>query len=230
MREVLDSPAFAVFLSLAAYEIGLLANRKTRLALLNPLLVAIVLTIGFLLASGTEYETYKQGGQVISFLLVPATVALALPLYRQFSLLRKNALPILAGIAAGSAANVALVLVLTKMLGLEEVLRVSLVPKSVTTPIGMALSEQIGGLPEITVAAIIITGIAGSILGQYVFRLLRIKDKVAVGVAMGTASHALGTARAIEFGETEGAMSALSIGIAGLATVFLAPLLIGLLL
>ncbi len=225
----MQSPAFSVFITLAAFEAGLFINRKTKLEFLNPLFVGMLLVIGFVYIADIDYEAYREGGQIITFLLVPATVVLALPLFRQFSLLKQNAGPIIVGIVVGSAANIALILLASKYFIEENVTKLSLVPKSVTTPIGIELSKQLGGIPEITVAAIIITGITGAIIGRYVFKLLRIKDKVAIGVAMGTSAHALGTAKAIEMGETEGAMSGLSIGIAGLVTVFLAPLMINLL-
>jgi len=176
--------------------------------------------------TGIDFETFNRGGDYISFFLGPATVVLAVPLYKKIQLLKSDALPILAGISAGSIAGMSSILFLSHFFGLDEVLSISLVPKSVTAPIGMEISRQLGGLPAVTVAAIVITGIIGAVLGPFICRCFRIKDKVAVGVAIGTASHALGTTKAIELGETEGAMSGLAIGIAGLLTVFLAPLLV----
>ncbi|MGE5458046.1 MAG: LrgB family protein, partial [Methanococcaceae archaeon] len=209
-----------------AFQVGTLLYKKTRLSILNPLLVASVLVMVFLLYFGIDFETYNLGGDYISFFLGPATVVLAVPLYKKIRLLKSNALPILAGISAGCIAGISSILTLSILIGLDEVISKSLAPKSVTTPIGIEISKQIGGLPAITVAAIVITGITGAVLGPFICRRFRIKDKVAVGVAIGTASHALGTTRAIELGETEGAMSGLAIGIAGLVTVFLVPLLL----
>ena len=226
LNEFLNTPLFGVLLSLTAFQVGTLLYKKTRLSILNPLLVASVLVMVFLLYFGIDFETYNLGGDYISFFLGPATVVLAVPLYKTIRLLKSNALPILAGISAGCIAGISSILVLSSLLGLDEVISKSLAPKSVTTPIGIEISKQIGGLPAITVAAIVITGIAGAVLGPFICRCFRIKDKVAVGVAIGTASHALGTTRAIELGETEGAMSGLAIGIAGLITVFLVPLLL----
>jgi Putative effector of murein hydrolase len=219
-------PLFGILLSLIAFQISTLLYRKTHLSILNPLLVASVLVMFFLIFFGINYETYNLGGNYISFFLGPATVVLAVPLYKKIRLLKSNALPILAGIIAGCIAGISSILALSRLLGLDDAISRSLAPKSVTTPIGIEISKQIGGLPAITVAAIVFTGIIGAILGPFICRCFRIKDKVAVGVAIGTASHALGTTRAIELGETEGAMSGLAIGIAGLITVFLVPLLL----
>lgn len=226
LNGLVNMPLFGILLSLVAFQIGTLLYKKTQLSILNPLLVASVLVIGFLLFFGIDYETYNLGGNYISFFLGPATVVLAVPLYKKIQLLKSNALPILAGIIAGCTAGISSILVLSSLLGLDDNISRSLAPKSVTTPIGIEISKQIGGLPAITVAAIVFTGIIGAILGPYICHCFRIKDKVAVGVAIGTSSHALGTTRAIELGETEGAMSGLAIGIAGLITVFLAPMLV----
>lgn len=226
LNEFFNTPLFGILLSLTAFQVGTLLYKKTRLSILNPLLVASVLVMVFLLYFGIDFETYNLGGDYISFFLGPATVVLAVPLYKKIRLLKSNALPILAGISAGCIAGISSILTFSSLIGLDGVISKSLAPKSVTTPIGIEISKQIGGLPAITVAAIVITGITGAVLGPFICRRFRIKDKVAVGVAIGTASHALGTTRAIELGETEGAMSGLAIGIAGLVTVFLVPLLL----
>jgi predicted murein hydrolase (TIGR00659 family) len=226
MISLLDTPLFGVLISIIAFEIGLYINRKTKIALFNPLLIAIILVMSFLLIFNIDIETYSKGGTLIYFLLGPSTVILAVPLYKQFELLKKNALPILAGITVGSVAGIITIFYMSKLFSLSGTIGTSLIPKSITTPIGIEVSKQIGGIPSVTVAAIILTGILGAIIGPYVCKTFRIKDKVAVGVSLGTASHAIGTTKALELGETEGAMSSLSIGIAGLITVFLAPILI----
>jgi len=225
MKDLLTSPLFTVMISLGAYEIGFLIRQKTGISLLNPLLTGIVLTIALLSGLNISYEEYSRGGSVISFFLAPATVSLAVPLYRMFHLLKKNALPILLGILCGSLAGIVSVILLAKLFCLTEELTKSLIPKSVTTPIGMVVSGKMGGYPPITVAAIIITGITGSIIGPVLNRAVRLNDRVAMGVAMGCCSHAMGTAKAMEIGETEGAMSGLTIALAGLVTVLLAPLI-----
>lgn len=211
LNDFLNTPLFGILLSLIAFQIGTLLYKKTRLSILNPLLVASVLLMGFLLYFGIGFETYNIRGDYISFFLGPATVGLAVPLYRRIRLLKSNALPILAGIVTGCIAGIPSILIFSSLLGLDEDITRSLAPKSVTTPIGIEISKQIGGLPAITVAAIVFTGIAGAVLGPYLCRCFRIKDEVAIGVATGTASHALGTTRAIELGESEGAMSGLAI-------------------
>jgi predicted murein hydrolase (TIGR00659 family) len=223
MKELLSSPLFTVMISLAAYEIGYLIRRKTGISLLNPLLTGIALIIALLTGLNITYGDYSRGGNIITFFLAPATVSLAVPLFRMFRLLKKNAFPILLGIFCGSLAGVVSVILLAKLFGLTEELAISLIPKSVTTPIGMAISEKMGGFPPITVVAIIITGITGSIIGPLLHRLVNLNDRVAMGVAMGCCSHAIGTAKAMELGETEGAMSGLTIALAGLITVLLAP-------
>lgn len=226
LSDFINMPLFGILLSLIAFQAGTLLYKKTQLSIFNPLLVASVLVMVFLLIFGINYETYNLGGNYISFFLGPATVVLAVPLYKKIRLLKSNALPIIAGIITGCIAGISSILTLSSLLGLDDTISRSLAPKSVTTPIGIEISRQIGGLPAITVAAIVFTGIIGAILGPFICQRFKIKDKVAVGVAIGTASHALGTTRAIELGENEGAMSGLAIGIAGLITVFLAPLLL----
>jgi predicted murein hydrolase (TIGR00659 family) len=225
MKELVHSPGFGVLISLLAYEVGLLIHRHSRLAMLNPLLLATCLLIVLLRALGISFEDYNQGGQVISFFLGPVTVALALPLYKQIPRFKANALPILTGIGVGAVTSILVVVLLARWFGFSEVLTKSLVPKSVTTPIGVAICQQMGGVPSISVAAIIITGVIGSILGPSLYKLLRCNDKIAFGVAMGASSHAIGTAKAMELGETVGAMSALAMAISGIVTVALAPLL-----
>jgi predicted murein hydrolase (TIGR00659 family) len=225
MKELVNTPLFGITTSLLAFELGYYVNKKTKIAFLNPLFLSQALIIIFLLRFNISFEAYNKGGQLISFFLAPATVILAVPLYKKIALLKQNALPIIIGITAGSICGMISVVLLSKLLGLSEVIKLSIIPKSVTVPIGVEISAQVGGLQSITVAAIIITGILGAIIGPYICKLFSIKDKVAIGIAIGTASHALGTTKAMELGETEGAMSSLSIGVAGLITVFLAPLM-----
>ena len=225
MTDILATPVFGVLISLLAFETGLWLNRKTRLSLLNPLLIAVALIILLIQLTPLSLEDYNRGGQIISFLLAPATVALAIPLYKSSRLLKESPGPILTGIVAGSLLSLLSIIFLSKLFHLSQELLLSMLPKSVTTPIGIALSEQLGGLPQVTVAAIVVTGIFGAVLAQPLFRILKITDPVAQGIAIGTASHVLGTAKALEIGEVEGAMSGLSISLAGLATVLMAPLL-----
>lgn len=225
INELLSTPYFGLLLSIIAFETGLLIYRKTKLPILNPLLTAIFIVIFVLKTSGISYETYNIGGNYISFFLWPATVALAVPLYRQLDLLKKNIFPVLSGILAGCITAIISTIFISRLLGFDTEITMSLVPKSVTTPIGVELSKQLSGIPSLTVVAIVLTGIIGAVLGPKVCKVLGLKDKLAIGVSLGTAAHAIGTTKALEMGEVEGAMSGLSIGVAGLITVVLVPIL-----
>lgn len=220
MRTVLTESVFlGAVLSLGAYELGLLLKKRFKMAIFNPLLIAIVCVIGVLVLLGIDYEEYNIGGQYISYLLTPATVCLAVPLYEQLSLLKKNFKAVAAGILSGVLASLVSVLILAKLFSLNHQEYVTLLPKSITTAIGMGVSEELGGIVTITVAVIIITGVLGNMIADIVCRIFHIQEPVAKGLALGTASHAIGTARAMELGPIEGAMSSLAIAVAGLLTV-----------
>lgn len=225
MKEFFSTPLFSIMISLLTFEAGTILYKKTKFPLFNPLLISQTLIILFLMRFQISFEDYNKGGQLISFFLTPATVILAVPLYKQINLLRENALPIITGITVGSICGMLSILFMSKLFHLDKELISSLVPKSITTPIGVEISKQLGGIPAVTVAAIIFTGILGSIIAPHTCKLFKIHDKVAQGIAIGTSSHAVGTSKAIEMGETEGAMSGLSIGVAGLITVVLAPII-----
>ena len=210
---------FGVFISLFAYLIGMELKKKFGWPVLNPLLVAIILVIAFLKATGITYTDYNEGASYISYFLTPATVCLAIPLYKQLELLKKNLTAVATAITAGVIGSVVSVYVMSMIFRLEHVHYVSLLPKSITTAIGMGISEELGGIVTITVAAIIITGIIGNMFGDVICRLCGIRHPIATGLAIGTASHAMGTAKAMEIGEIEGAMSSLSIAVSGLMTV-----------
>ena len=225
MKELLASPYFGIFLSIAAYALGCGLNRKFRTPLCNPLLIAIVLVVGVLLVFRIPYEDYNAGGEIISLFLAPATACLAVGIYSKLAVLKKYWLPILVGAVAGSASSMLSVYALCRLLGLDEQLTVSLIPKSVTTPIAVGIVESAGGLTPITVVAVIVTGILGAILAPTMIRLFRISDSVAAGLAIGACSHAVGTSKAVELGEVEGAMSGLAIGVCGVVTVVLSLLL-----
>lgn len=214
-----NSVFFGAVISLAAYEAGLLIRKKFKLAILNPLLIATVCVMAVLTLFKVDYTHYNEGARYISYLLTPATVCLAVPLYQQLELLRKNVKAVAGGIAAGVLASLASVFLLAKLFSLTHEQYVTLLPKSITTAIGMGVSEELGGITTITVAVIIITGILGNVIAEFVFKLFRIEEPIAKGLALGTASHAIGTAKAMELGEVEGAMSSLAIAVAGLMTV-----------
>lgn len=229
MNAIINSPLFGIFLTLVAFEAGVFVSKKFKYSFLNPLLIGNILIVGFLLITGISLESYNVGGDYISVMLSPATVVLAIPLYRQISKLRQFWMPILIGIFVGSLTSIACVILFSKLLGLSDTLMLSLLPKSVTIPMGSVISAQIGGIPSVTIIAITVTGITGAVAAPAVCRFCRIKHKVAQGIAIGTASHALGTTRAMEMGEVQGAMSSLAIGIAGLFTAIIAPILLTLL-
>jgi predicted murein hydrolase (TIGR00659 family) len=214
---------FGVAITLTAYEIGVIIKRKWKLAIFNPLLIAIILIICFLSVFHIDYEVYQDGSQYFTYLLTPSTVCLAIPLYQKLELLRKNKAAVLIGIFFGVLASLFSVLMFSLLFGLTHQQYVTMLPKSITTAIGMAISEELGGIVTITVTAIIITGILGNMFAETACRLLHIEEPIAKGVAIGTASHAMGTAKAMEMGEIEGAMSSLAIAVSGLFTVVLAP-------
>ena len=228
MSAIINSPLFGILLTLVAFEIGVTISKKFKYSFLNPLLIANILIVGFLLLTGISLESYNVGGDYISVLLSPATVVLAVPLYKQISKLKQFWKPILTGIFAGSLTSMACVIVVSKLVGLSETLMLSLLPKSITIPMGSVVSEQIGGIPSVTIISIVVTGITGAVAAPAICRFCRIKHKVAQGIAIGTASHALGTTKAMEMGEVQGAMSSLSIGIAGLFTAIVAPIILSL--
>ncbi len=230
INDIFSNPLFGILITLFTFQAGTVLYKRLNYSFLNPLVVSTFLIIGFLLIFNISFEEYNSGGSFISFFLGPATVILAVPLYRKISLLHENAIAIITGITVGSATGIASIILMAKIFGLDELVSTSLVPKSVTTPIGIELSTQLGGLPAITIAGIVVTGIVGAVMGPNICKFFKIEDKVAVGIAIGTSSHALGTTKAVEIGETEGAMSSLAIGIAGLVTVILAPLLVKLLM
>ncbi len=219
-------PLFGILLTLIAFEIGVALHKKWRHSLVNPLLIANILIIGFLCVTGISYDTYKVGGDYISIFLGPVTVVLAVPLYKQIQNLKKYWFSILAGICVGSLTSIFCVIATSRIFGLSETLMLSLLPKSVTIPMGSVVSEQIGGIPSVTIIAITVTGITGAVTSPVVCKFFRIKNPVAQGVATGTASHALGTSRALEMGEVQGAMSSLSIGITGVFSALAAPIIL----
>jgi len=213
-----NSIYFGIVLSLAAYALGVWLKKKLKRDYVNPLLVSVIVIIGVLLLFDIDYASFNAGGKYISYLLTPATVCLAIPMYRQLHLLKAHKKAVVLGLLAGVLASLASVLGLSVLFGLTHRQYVTLLPKSITTAIGLGVSEELGGFTAITVAVIIITGLIGNVTAQGFCRLLRIKDPVAVGLAIGTSSHALGTAKALELGEVQGAMSSLAIVVAGLLT------------
>lgn len=216
---VQNSVFFGVLISIVTYEIGAFIKRKWNVAIFNPLLISIALIIIFLIVFDVDYETYEFGAKYLSYFLTPATVALAVPLYEQIEPLKNNWKAIMAGILSGALTSALCVLILSVIMGLNHEQYVTLLPKSITTAIGMGLSEELGGIVTITVAVIVVTGVMGNMFAEQICRLFHVVDPVAKGIAIGSSSHAMRTAKAMEMGEIEGAMSSLSIAVSGLLTV-----------
>ena len=217
-----NSVYFGVAISLVGYVIGVQLKKKFKLAELNPLMISIIFVVGVVLLFKLDYPSYKKQAEILNYLLTPATIALAIPLYQQLSLLRKNLLAVICGIISGVFASMSSVLAMSVLFSLSHEDFVTLLPKSITTAIGMGVSEELGGIQTITVAVIIVTGVLGNVIGEGVCKLFRITEPISRGLALGTAAHAIGTAKALEMGEIEGAMSSLSIAVAGLLTVVFA--------
>lgn len=225
MAEFLQSLSlFPLVLTFGAFQVGLWCQKKWKSPLCNPILIALILVVGVLLLTGVSVEHYQKSTAVISWLLTPATVCLALPLYQQFQVLKKNLPAVLAGVAAGTVTSLGVVFALCRLLSLDPVITASLLPKSITTAMGIVLAEQAGGLVPLATVCIIVTGILGSLFGPGLCRLLHITDPVAQGVAIGTSSHMVGTSKAMEMGTLQGAVSSLSLAVAGILTALLFPL------
>lgn len=220
MSEILESSVFfGVFISLVSYTFGVWLKKRTGWALANPLLISIVLVIATLCLTDVSYESYAKGANIISYLLTPATICLAVPLYQQVELLKKNWKAVISGIGAGVLSSLVCVLLLALLFRFGHEAYVTFLPKSITTAIGIGVSEELGGYVSVTVVSIIITGVLGNIFAEKFLKLLRINEPIAKGIAIGTASHAVGTAKAMEMGAVEGAMSSLSIVVSGILTV-----------
>ncbi len=228
MKEILENSIyFGFFITIGAYLIGLFLKKKLKLAIFNPLMIAMLIVIGILFLTGVDYDSYQRGGQFVSGLLTPATVCLAIPLYKQLHLLRKHFVAVAVGITCGVITSALCIFFLCQIFKMGHEHYVTLLPKSITTAIGMGVSEEAGGIVTLTVMSIIITGITGNMCAQGLCKLAGITHPVAKGLAIGTSAHALGTAKALELGEVEGAMSSLSIAVAGIMTVAVVPMVAG---
>ena len=220
MKELIENSVFiGVMISLASYGLGMWLRKKTGLSFMNPLLISIILVIAFLLLTGVSYKTYAEGANAISFLLTPATICLAVPLYQQFNLLKKNWKAVVAGVVSGVVSSLVCILLLALLFKFDHQTYVTFLPKSITTAIGMGVTEELGGYVSLAVIVIVITGVIGNVIAEWVLKLFRIEESIAKGIAIGSSSHAVGTAKAMEIGQIEGAMSSLSIVVCGLLTV-----------
>ena len=224
---LLETVYFGIVISLLSYWIAVQIRKLLPYPIFNPLLISAVISIGILIIFDIDFDTYNKGAQFITFLLTPATVCLAVPLYKQVQILIKHLDAILISLFSGCLAGIVSIFIMCLIMKADPVIYYSLLPKSITTAIGMGVSEELGGIVTITVAVIIITGVLGNMIADVVYRVFRIKEPVAKGLALGTASHAIGTAKAMEMGPVEGAMSSLAIAVAGLLTVIFASVFAG---
>ena len=222
MNELVSSAFFGLTLTVLAYWVGMTIQKKSGLVICNHMIIAAGLIVLVLKGFGISYEQYYVGASIVNMLLGPATACMALAIYQKRELLKENWLPVLLGCLAGAVTTVVTVLVMSRMFGLSTEMTVSLLPTSVTTPIASAISESHGGIVSITVAAVIFTGILGNLTAPFLVKLFRVKDPMAAGLGIGACAHGMGTAKALEMGRTEGAMSGLAIGICGIITSILA--------
>lgn len=229
MQEFFETSAFAgVTISLLSYMLGIWLKKKFKSGIFNPLLVSVIATILVLVVCHVDYESYNAGAKYLSWFLTPATVCLAIPLYEQLELLKANWKAVVAGIVSGVFTSLVVVFLMALLFKLEHQEYVTLLPKSITTAIGMGVSEELGGHVTITVAVIVVTGVLGNILAEAVCKIFKIHEPIAKGIAIGSSSHAIGTAKDMEMGDVEGAMSSLSIAVAGILTVLGASIFAGL--
>lgn len=223
MQALFSGEIFLLMLVMGAFLLGVYLYKRTGNTLLQPLLICMLIIIPFLKLSGIDYQTFYQKTHILHFMLGPSVVALGYVLYEQIEYLKGNVAAILSSVFAGSIVAIVSVVLIARLLGADPILMASLAPKSVTTPIAISLSEKNGGVPALTAAFVVICGIFGGLVGPFVLRRLGIRSKLAKGLAMGSASHALGTVRALEMGALEGAISGLAIGIMGIITALLIP-------
>jgi len=223
IRPVISSEVFLLMFSMGTFLLGVLAYKRTKITLLQPLLISMIIIIPFLKFTGIDYPTFYKQTRILNFMLGPSVVALGYVLYEQIEQIRGNVISILTSVFVGSVVGIVSVVLVAKLLGADHILMASLAPKSVTTPIAMSLSEKSGGVPSLTAAFVVICGIFGGLIGPILLRKIGVKSKIAQGLAMGSSAHALGTARAMEMGAVEGAISGLAIGIMGIMTALLIP-------
>lgn len=225
MKELfLESPYWAVLLTLLTYTIGIWVQRKSGWTLLQPILVCAVLLIAFLEVTGISFEQYNEKSEFLNFLLPMTAVVLAVPLYRNLDVLKKYVFPIFSGVIAGTVATILTLIAIGKLMGTKEMILISMLPKSATNPIALEVSSSIGGIPSLTVAMVVVAGCFGAVCGPELLKLMGITHPVAKGIAIGTLSHAVGTSRAFKEGQIEGSMSSLAIALAGMATAIFAPI------
>ncbi len=218
---LVESSYFSIALTVLAFAAGSAIQKKWKLSVLNPILIAAILVIVTLNLLDIPNSVYQEGCKVLSFLLTPATICLAISFYEQYQNLKQHLLAVILGVLAGAVSCLGIVYLLCRIFGLDQTLTVSLLPKSITTAIGVPISQELGGIAAITTAVIICTGIVGNVLGPALSKLFGIRDEIAQGVAYGTASHVIGTSKAVELSQLTGAVSSLSLTVCGLLTALL---------
>ncbi len=223
MKEILTaSPFFGICITVASYRLGLLLNKKTHMALFNPLLIAEIIIISILLIAGIPVEAYNNGGMLINMFLSPITALLAVSIYKQREKIKRHLAAIVSGTLISSIVSILTIIILSNLLGVPAQVKYSLIPKSVTTPIAIAISSQLGGIESLTVTSLLITGILGNVLAPFMIRLFCVKSRIASGVAIGGASHVVGTSKAFELGEDIGSISSIALSFSGIITALIA--------
>lgn len=221
---ITNSAFFGVFITLLGFYLGILLKQRFKLGIFNPLIVATAFVIILILVLDIDYEMYENSARHIGFLITPATICLAVPLYRQLDVIKKNGKAIAIGITASVASSMLSILLLSLLFNFNRQFFLTLLPKATTSPIAMGISEELGGITPLTVVAVILAGNIGNLLAVPLIKLFKLEEPIAKGIAIGSSSHVVGTVKAFEIGETEGAISSLSIILAGLMTVVVAPL------
>lgn len=223
MNWAIDTPLFGFTISIIIYFISVFISKRLRMPLLNPLLLSIAAIIFMLKTFDIDLETYNLGGNIITFFLAPATISLAVPLYKQWDVFKKNYLIIISGVLIGVMTGVFTTIILSKLFNFDKLLMTALIPKNTTTPIAIEIANMLGTNASLTVTFVILSGTFGYVIGEYILNIFRINNKIAKGIALGTASHVMGTTKAMELGDVEGAMSSIAITLSGIITIAIVP-------
>lgn len=225
MEQVLNSPLFGISITLIAFEIGVVIYKKIKSPLSSPFILSIIFIISFLLIFKIPSSSYQKGGNIINLMLTPATAALAISMYHKVKIIKKNLFPIVIGTFVGSLVSITSIIVMCKLFGLDNNIKSAMIPKSVTIPIALDLSQKTGGITSVTITCVCLSGILGAVFSPLLIKIFKLNNSISAGLAIGTSSHGIGTSKAIEIGETEGALSGIAIGLSGIMTVIIYTLL-----